>query len=189
MSNNLEALKATLSNRIWTTKKSRMNAEARLLKTNDFLQFIIVYYSAWVIGISLVAIFIPRDWLNFSSIVSSIMLSFASVYLPSQKYTDRANNLKENYTKLSKLEFELELLEDEGLTSESIKNISDSYQDIISQAENHKEIDFYRTQEDNKDNKAITKSKRLNTVLFLILRTITIIMPIITLVLAAMNMD
>lgn len=182
--NNLETLKLKLTKRIWITKKARMNAEARLVKTNGFLQFIIVYYSAWVIGVSLMTIFIPKDWLNFVSIVASIMLSFASIYLPSQRYTERAKSLKKNYTNLSKLEIELELLEDESLTSESIKCISDNYQDVIFQAENHKEIDFYRTQEFPN-----SISTRLKIILLCFLRIIMILLPIITFVLAILNLD
>lgn len=146
MSNeNLIEIKETLCNRIYKTRKIRMNLEERLISTHDFYQMLVVYYSIVLAGFSILLLIKSVTWINYVIIIASISITVLSVYLSSQNYVQRANDIKNNYTKITELEIKLELLENEELTASNLNNINVEYQELLRQVENHNSIDYERT--------------------------------------------
>jgi len=137
--------KEMLGNRIYTTKKIRMNLEERLVVTNSFFQMLIVYYSLVVAGFSMLALIKSVDWINYVLVLSSISITVLSVYLSSQNYIQRANDIKNNYTKIAELEIQIELLVDDELTDTNLNRINCEYQELLRQVENHRKIDYEHT--------------------------------------------
>lgn len=135
-------VKKWLSDRIYKTKKNRIMLEERLISTNKFYQVLIIYYSLVIVSFSILALIKPIEWINYVLILSSISITVISVYLSSENYIKRANEIKSNYTKIAELEIQNELLIDDQLTADNLNAINCEYQELLRQVENHKTIDY-----------------------------------------------
>ena len=148
-----------LINKAWRTKKSRMNAEERLLKKDRFLKKIVINYSIFIIALSIINLKINSNIINYMLIISSLIILTVSLYRGSENLVTRARNLKNNYTEIAKLETKLNIMLLEDTTGEEFLKISDDYQDILKKCENHRIIDYQRLMFflDNVDLKIKTK--------------------------------
>lgn len=136
----------SLSNKIWLTRKSRINASERLEKNEFWSQILQTYYSALIVVFSIWSLF--ANELNFSlSIVSlSILLLSTSLFIMSRNFKERSLILKSCYLKLDGL-YSISLsLENNGEeNTEQLLKLQNEYNDLLSLFENHKKIDFLRT--------------------------------------------
>lgn len=135
--------KQKLDNKLWTTRKSRINASERLQKAASFIDFTNVYYSIFLIILSLLSIspFCNDNGLtSYVGLAGSISLTISIIYATSLKYRERSAALKQNYIALQKLLDRLNLLNDEN--SEEIRTIQSEYTDLLSSVENHTHIDY-----------------------------------------------
>ena len=96
-------LKEKLERNIWITRKCRINASERLLKSAKFVEFLNVYYSIFVITLSLLSLIQHNDQFSFASIVLSIALTISIVYANTTGLRDRSTVLKQNYIDLQVL--------------------------------------------------------------------------------------
>lgn len=96
-----------LSNQIWTTRISRVNAEKRLIAKENFFQWINIYYSCLTIIFSILSLYNKDDDLSLMTVFMTISLLVVILYLNGQKYLEHAREYRKNYTELQKLEFEL----------------------------------------------------------------------------------
>lgn len=135
-------LKEKLKRNIWITRKCRINASERLLKTAKYIEFLNVYYSIFVITLSLVSLIEHNDHFSFVSIVFSIALTISIVYANATGLRDRSTALKQNYINLQVLLDQLHYINDDHI--EKVMAISDKYAELLKQSENHLSIDLYR---------------------------------------------
>lgn len=146
----LDEAKKKLENRIWTTKKARMNAEARLINTNKVLQWLILYYTLLITFLSVFSL-IKTDvvWVNYSIVISSITVTVLSISINSQNYIQRASEMRINYTKLGELEFELACMDSKSLSSKDIVNVNNKYQELLRNIENHNDMDYLKSKDNH----------------------------------------
>lgn len=141
------SLKDKLEQNIWITRKCRINASERLLKTAEFIERLNVWYSIVVIILSLISVVTQDDQLSLISLICSIALTVSLFYANAKGFRDRSLALKQNY-------IELQLLLDELMcTSDTdvITNISRKYADLLKNSENHLQADMDRLRAGSKD--------------------------------------
>lgn len=142
-------LKEKLERNIWITRKCRINASERLLKTARFVEFLNVYYSIFVITLSLISLVEHNDRFSFASIVLSIALTISIIYANTTSLRDRSTALKQNYIDLQVLLDHLSYIE--AADTEKVLKISDKYAELLKLSENHLSIDLYSLKSTSSD--------------------------------------
>ena len=132
-----------LSDQIWITRISRVNAEKRLQHKDMFIQGINVYYSCVTILFSVLSYINKDEILSLLATFVTIFLLISILFLNSQQYSKTAKNYKDNYTELQKLEFKLKHVNIEE--SDKIVEIEKNYCDLMNTYSNHITYDYYRT--------------------------------------------
>lgn len=131
--------KDKLANRIWFTKKARYNAEARLIKLENRLSFLLAYYSIFFVSIQIFPRFIPQaasaqlDWI--STTVSLFLLVF-SLLIAGHSFKLKAEKMKNCYHELSDIEQKLEKGKD-------IDEVFEEYNNVLKRYDNHLPHDYY----------------------------------------------
>ena len=87
-----------LSDQIWTTRISRVNAEKRLIDKESFFQAINIYYSCVTIIFSILALLNNNEKLSLMTVFMTISLLVAILHLNGQKYLKQAREYRKNYT-------------------------------------------------------------------------------------------
>lgn len=142
-----QSLKEKLDRNIWITRKCRINASERLLSHAKYIEFLNVYYSIFVIILSLFSLTEQDDMLSMISLVCSISLTISIIYANAAGYRERSLALKQNY-------IELQLLLDQlSFTAEcdtkAVMHISHKYAELLKASENHIPVDMYRLKADS----------------------------------------
>lgn len=132
-----------LSDQIWTTRISRVNAEKRLVNKEAFFQEINIYYSCVTIIFSILTLLNNNEKLSLMTVFMTISLLIVILYLNGQKYSEQAREYRKNYTELQKLEFELNNIDGDDV--DLIKNIYNRYCDLLDSSSNHISFDYYET--------------------------------------------
>ena len=130
-----------LSDRIWLTKKCRMEAESRFNRYDYFSKFLITYYSAFILILSLYDIIDNNVEYNISIVSASMLILIISLIITSMRFKERSLSYKQCYIKLDELQQEITKNEqDEKLVSEVFKK----YNDVLNLTENHSEYDYFK---------------------------------------------
>lgn len=130
-----------LDNKIWITRKCRINAAERLLKAANFVDFMNVYYSVFLILLSLVSVSPYVDnatMISYINLACSITLTISIIYATTLGYKERSAALKQNYIALQELLDRLKLTKEQ----DEIQKINKEYCDLLRLVENHKHIDY-----------------------------------------------
>ena len=139
----------SLSNSMWTTRKSRINTSERL-KSNDFIsQVLLTYYSLFIIILTIVDM--QDDNISFEvlTLVLSILILVVSTFIFSMNYKERSLRLQSAYIKINKLYRITEAKEKIGAdTSEEERH----FDDILECTENHSYCDYIQVMFEVKDN-------------------------------------
>lgn len=151
MSSKLNSLKTS----IWITRKARINASERLLSLEKFIQYINIYYSCFLCVLSVYGLTVSKDKIGLISAILSIILTIFIVYLNSQKFGERAQQLKINYIALQELYFILDNLDEENL--ENLEKYQNEYTKLLANCENHSTYDYYRILLNEKKIETISK--------------------------------
>nr|WP_182427696.1 MULTISPECIES: SLATT domain-containing protein [unclassified Clostridium] len=172
-----------LSDQIWATRVSRVNAEKRLISKEAFFQGINIYYSCVTIIFSILTLLNNNEKLSLMTVFMTISLLVVILYLNGQKYLDHAREYRKNYTELQKLEFELRNIDSDN--DELLKNIYNRYCDLLDSSSNHISFDYYKTVYDssgeyrNKRWKNIKCKYYYNVIWRLLLEACVIVLPIV----------
>lgn len=124
---------------IWVTRISRVHAETRLLKKNNFIQGINIYYSCATIIFSILTLLYNNIALSLFSVFMTLSLLVTIVYLNSLKYSETARDYRANYTSLYKLELEL----NREVDMDRLCEIENEYCDLLDTSCNHINFDYY----------------------------------------------
>ncbi len=96
-----------LLNKIWITRKNRINTESRLLKYQFLFSILIPWYSIALIFYSIMPS--RNSWITpVFTVCGSIVVLVSSIITSSQKLELRAHLMKEHYIELSQLLSKLE---------------------------------------------------------------------------------
>lgn len=128
------------------TRLCRINAANRLLKTEWFLQGTNVYYSCFVVVLSILSLLTDYRPVAVWSVLISAILSVSVVHLNAQKYESRSAALQDNYLALHRLLLKIEnenaKCDSEHRIEESrLKEYSEEYILLLKTSENHTELD------------------------------------------------
>lgn len=125
---------------IWWTRKSRIQAEKRLLANAFQAQLLLIWYSFLSAAVSIYYLkTTANNYANVSWVAFSVLILSISGFINGLSYKERANQIKECYEKLS------ELYTQAKSKSADLTKIGVEYQETLKLCENHEDIDFYIT--------------------------------------------
>jgi|AKZA01.1.fsa_nt_gi hypothetical protein len=127
--------KIEIQNRIWSTRKCRINASERLIRNDRFLQFCNMYYSCFLTVVSVIQLKYNYENMEIFSVSLSVALVVILSYFNSQNYSERANRFKNNY-------IELHQLYDLTFYAYEEEKILKQYYNLLNVCENHTTIDY-----------------------------------------------
>ena len=136
-----------LSDRIWTTYKSRIYTEKRLLTNAFFSEFVVALYSCYLLASSIWVLQHPSNMLSYFTIIGSVIILVISVFLSGQKFRERALAMRYHYISLRKLADTAENIEKKDIQENVNKEneldcINKRYLEKLKDIENHTEYDF-----------------------------------------------
>lgn len=140
MDKKLESLK----NNVWMTRKARINSSERLLAIERFVQNINIYYSCFLCILSIYGLIYKNEKIGIISCIVSIILTISIVYLNSQNFGGRSQQLQVNYISMQNLLFELDNLDENSINN--LKECQNRYCELLSSCENHSIYDYYKVQ-------------------------------------------
>jgi hypothetical protein len=134
---------STLSDKIWFTRKARIQASERLLMNNLHAQLTLILYSLVNVALSIYMLKEANPVGENSDItltIISVCILVLSLFISNVDFKGRAERLKENYLGLHKL------YGDCLLSDAKESQINADYLRLLSNSENHKTIDdkFFR---------------------------------------------
>ncbi|MDH0356352.1 SLATT domain-containing protein [Morganella sp. GD04133] len=140
-------MKNSLSDKVWWTKKAKIKAERRLLNLDYYSQFLLLWYSLFLVCYSIYALVNPTENNNESVIMValSVLVLVITLYNSNMDYKGRAMLIKKCYEELSIIEMEL-------LAGVGVVELNKKYQSILNTTENHLERDFIKAMVDEYDN-------------------------------------
>lgn len=131
--------KERILRKIYLTRKARILLSEELKSKHDFYQNLIIYYTAMIIIYSLLDI--TKGISNAVNIlIMSIVLSFFTVAVQSQKHLERYMSLKQHYIKLDELYYSLT----ETDNVEGIREHHSRYIQMLDTVENHERYHYLK---------------------------------------------
>ncbi|MDL0113518.1 SLATT domain-containing protein [Mammaliicoccus sciuri] len=173
------------NNKVWITKKARMNAEARCLANNNKAIIFLNFYSALLIIISILSIVYNSEIQSLISLFLSIAIMGVSVIIASMDFKEQAIQYKRSYLELMKIEEELDDLENcldqynDEQSSKLFMKIKNDYIKILESTPNHKEIDYQKVKRRKESN---TSWPILSNYIYNLLYIFILIFPIVLLI-------
>ncbi|HBD95859.1 MAG: hypothetical protein A2015_13055 [Spirochaetes bacterium GWF1_31_7] len=137
---NAITIKEDLLNKIWITKKCRINTAMRLENDNKFFLFLSFYYSVFLIILSIINLYKSGNYNSLTLVILSISTTFIVLFYNFQNYKERALSMKNVYIELDQIYIELKTIDKSNI--DKILKISSDYSSVLSSVENHNVYDF-----------------------------------------------
>lgn len=168
--------KELLDDKLWMTKKSRMNAEKRLISNANFLNIANIYYSVFIAIISIISIVTDNTVYSLVSVILSVTLTITISFASSLSYKERAEKMKKNYIDINKLEIQLKYTNE----NDELKKIELEYNNLLNNVENHIEFDYFKAKINNNEklNKKQIFSYCCHLIFVFLFRAIIFIIPV-----------
>jgi hypothetical protein len=136
-------------NRVWVTKKTRMESETRMNNNNIFSLFVVNFYTLVVLSLSILGLVITEqemaDKISLLTVIASVVLFGISLFVSLYGYKEKANAYKECYLDLTDIESQCQdlLLEELDYQKRLIKfnEIKKEYKHILEKTDNHSSVD------------------------------------------------
>ncbi len=128
-----------LSDRMWITRKARINMEKRLMLISNIYTYLIPWYSIIMIALSLFPTKIEVNLRNSLSIFSSVFVLVASLVLSQRDIKKECKKIKKQYIKIGKLITETKKAEENSIDTSQFELM---YNKMLLSTENHSENDF-----------------------------------------------
>lgn len=142
-------IKTFADNRVWITKKSRIEAESRMNRNHLFSQILINYYTFIVLAFSIWSLLTSDTLISLWTVISSVGLFGISIFITSINFREKAIQFKSSYISLNDLEFKLVNLSKETNTTNNLQlkfeKLKRLYNSTLSRTDNHAEIDYIKT--------------------------------------------
>lgn len=135
-----------LENTVWITRKNRINAEERLLCINRFVQHINIYYACLSAAIAIFTLWYSDKALAMLGAILAPIVTICIAFLNSQRYEQRAADIKRNYIELQKVLYKVQRLElEENSDLSKLEEIENEYCGLMDKVENHRSCDHWKT--------------------------------------------
>jgi hypothetical protein len=127
------------SNKIWWTRKSKIKAERRLLNLDYYSQFLLLWYSSFLVCYSIFTLVKPAGNNEEAAIMValSVLILVLTLFINNMNYKGRAMLIKQCYEELS-------VIYTSSLTCNDLPVLDKNYQAILASSENHLERDFVK---------------------------------------------
>jgi hypothetical protein len=135
------------SDSIWWTRKSKIEAEKRLLSNAFQAQVILLWYSFAAVAASVYYLKFNSssdDMAGIAWVVYSVLVLCISGFINGLSFRQRAGLIKECYETLNDVYHRVSHFESGNSTSTTIEELSAEYQQILGVCENHLTIDYYK---------------------------------------------
>jgi hypothetical protein len=129
--------------KIEITRKTRIMASERLRKWDMYGNFMTVYYSTFIVGLSIWNFKTNNQAASVFLLISSTVLAILTLWVNSQRFGERSNSFKHHYIELARLSASVQGLPDDCANAE-LSSIEDTYLLLLGAVENHKECDYLR---------------------------------------------
>lgn len=139
-------------NRVWVTKKIRMDAEAIRKRVNIHLEILLTYYSVATLALSVITYKNSDENLDTWNLLISIFLLGIVIIVTNLNLENKANEFKKSYILLDQLEAKIDKLifnikhNSAKMTfqtaNEEFFNIKEEYSKILNETDNHSDFDF-----------------------------------------------
>lgn len=129
------------SNKIWVTRKTRIYTEQRLKRKAFLSQLLMIVYSFLLVAISVWNLVHSSQPLNMLSVFGSIAVLISSVFLLSQRYTERALEMRNCYIRLDELYYKVKKSEI-SKDYNSVEQLQSEYTSILLNIDNHSDYDY-----------------------------------------------
>ncbi len=140
----LEKNKNKFKNVMEKTLLNYSNMLKRMGRESTYLNFTLVYYSIYMIGISLYLKFFPNtineNIVSFTSIIASIVILVLSIIINSMKYETRKYRITDGLNKIKSYKRNIS-----GASEEQFEKIKEEYYKVTDTCEIRLDIDYYRT--------------------------------------------
>lgn len=137
----------SLADKIWITRKCRINLSERLKKNNLFSQSLIIWYSFLLIALTIIDKSYPIVEDSYPlTLILSIAILILSIFVMAMNFSERAIKAQILYTQLDCL---YQVVENSAEDKEEA--LYKQYIDLIALTENHNDHDYLKTQYDLKD--------------------------------------
>ncbi|WP_226675215.1 SLATT domain-containing protein [Mesobacillus jeotgali] len=131
--------------RVWVTKKTRMESEARMNNNNIFSLFVVNFYTLIVLSLSILGLVITDqgiiDRISVLTVISSVALFGISLFVSLYGYKEKAISYKQCYLDLTRIESQCQDLILQGLDYENrltkFNEIKKEYNHILEKTDNH----------------------------------------------------
>jgi hypothetical protein len=146
----INEIKYLSNDRIWKTKKARMEAEERLNKYNFLSNLLVNYYTFFVLAFSIWTLISEDTDISLLTVIASVGLFGVSLFLSYVGFREKAIQFKDSYQRLDELDIDVKSLlrKSNTITVEELINILNSYEkkynEIISKTDNHSSIDYQK---------------------------------------------
>lgn len=157
----LAQIKYFAEERIWKTKKTRMEAEARLKFNHMISNILINYYTFAVLAFSIWALFLNPNsetvrYVTLMTLITSVGLFGVTLLISTLGYRERSVQFKDSYIKLDILESEFKQLirtayklQKEEVIDQFHK-LEKKYFDVLTLSDNHDQVDVEKMTIDRK---------------------------------------
>lgn len=130
-----------LSDKIWITRKTRIFTEKRLKKNTLFSELFIIVFSLLMVFFSIWNYIHANQNINFLLICGAIALLTVSIFLYSQRFSERAHAMRNCYISLDELYFKVSKHERDP-HPDVMDDYQKRYNDILINIENHSPYDY-----------------------------------------------
>jgi len=147
--------RSKLSDRIWITRKLRIELAERLSKSSKWGELLLTYYAIASMFVALVDIRDTSKEYSYQLLALAIFTFGCSLYLPARRFRERAAELKTCYVALDSLITRAENAEREGSPANSAElvEVERLYSELMLAHENHDEYHYllFRFRESTKN--------------------------------------
>jgi hypothetical protein len=132
----MEGRMKSVEDRIWETRKARINLERRLISYARLIDWLIPWYSVVLIALAIIPFPEHRNFANVST-VGAVLILVASVIASSQNYRIRALQIREQYIELDEIHYKLT-----KSTDDERERLVALYHERLKSTENHSNWDY-----------------------------------------------
>lgn len=192
-------LKCFLDNKVWVTKKTRMEAEQDRKSKNKRLNYLLIFYSGCLSLMSFLNLYSPSGFnISLWASMISLVLPSANLFQYKAGYIEEARGFRDCYLKLSSLENRIKVaLADSKLSKDDVNKYFSEYQNILDEYENQDNMDYLKFSYSQKNNNSFDyklttceeRKVRFNKLFSVIMLIVMFVFPIILIVLKLWTLD
>lgn len=151
------------NNKVWVTKKIRMDASERMEKKNIQINYFLIYYSACLAIMSFLMVYEPKGFnLSLFSSMIALALPSANIFQYKAEYSKKSEEYRNCYLALSELENEIKtcLFSEEKVSASKSNEYKMKYEKILQKYINHSKIDYLLFKKENKNNNGLSSKEK-----------------------------